>query len=125
MTICDTNIIIELLKNQPGVVLELRNIGLPNLCISDITRAELIFGARNKTDLAFILKGTKPLTHLPVHPPISQLAVQLMEQFPLSHRLSLPDALIAATALHHGFALYTLNRKDFRYIAGLRLHEPA
>lgn len=35
------------------------------------------------------------------------------------------DALIAATALHYNLPLYTLNKKDFRYIAGLRLHEPA
>ena len=79
MIICDTNIIIELLKNQPVMVAELRKIGLPNLSISDITKAELVFGARNKADLAFILKGIKALPCLPVVPFISQQAVLLME----------------------------------------------
>lgn len=38
------------------------------------------------------------------------------------HKLALPDALIAATALEHDFNLLTLNWKDFRFITGLRLH---
>lgn len=48
-----------------------------------------------------------------------------METYSLSHKLSLPDALIAATALSHDVKLYTLNIKDFRFISGLQLHCPA
>jgi len=43
----------------------------------------------------------------------------LLEEFALSHKLSVPDALIAATALSQGIPLYTLNRKDFRFIPNL------
>jgi predicted nucleic acid-binding protein len=46
-----------------------------------------------------------------------------METYSLSHKLSLPDALIAATALVHDLKLYTLDVKDFRFIAGLELHQ--
>jgi predicted nucleic acid-binding protein len=46
-----------------------------------------------------------------------------METYSLSHKLSLPDALIAATALVHDLKLYTLNVKDFRFIAGLELYQ--
>jgi predicted nucleic acid-binding protein len=48
----------------------------------------------------------------------------LLEEYALSHKLSVPDALIAATALQHNLHLYTLNIKDFRFIAGLNLHKP-
>jgi len=39
------------------------------------------------------------------------------------HRLALPDALIAATALEHGLALLTRNVRHFEPVAGLRLGE--
>jgi tRNA(fMet)-specific endonuclease VapC len=42
----------------------------------------------------------------------------------LSHKLSIPDALIAATALAHEAALYTLNVKDFYFISKLTLYSP-
>lgn len=38
--------------------------------------------------------------------------------------LSLPDALIAATALEHGLALVTRNTRDFRRVPDLRLRDP-
>ena len=38
--------------------------------------------------------------------------------------MGLADALIAATALHHGMALATHNLKDFGWIEGLALIDP-
>jgi tRNA(fMet)-specific endonuclease VapC len=35
------------------------------------------------------------------------------------------DLLIAATALHHGYAVATLNLAEFRQVAGLRVIDPA
>jgi tRNA(fMet)-specific endonuclease VapC len=46
-----------------------------------------------------------------------------MENYSLSHKLAIPDALIAATALVHDMSLYTLNLKDFRFIEGINLHQ--
>jgi hypothetical protein len=47
-----------------------------------------------------------------------------MESYSLSHKVSIPDALIAATALVHDLELYTMNTKDFRFIAKLKLYQP-
>lgn len=44
-----------------------------------------------------------------------------MHEYSLSHRLSVPDGLIAATALTEDISLYTHNLKDFRYIKGIKL----
>jgi predicted nucleic acid-binding protein len=40
------------------------------------------------------------------------------------NKLTIPDALIASTALVHQLELYTLNLKDFRFITGLNLYNP-
>jgi tRNA(fMet)-specific endonuclease VapC len=48
---------------------------------------------------------------------------QLMTDYSLSHKLSLPDGLIAATSLIENINLYTLNLKDFKYIKGIKLYD--
>jgi predicted nucleic acid-binding protein len=40
---------------------------------------------------------------------VSNQFLQLMETYSLSHKLSIPDALIAATALVHKVELFTFN----------------
>lgn len=47
--------------------------------------------------------------------------VSLMAHYALSHKPSVPDLLIAATALEFGTALWTLNTKDFQFIEGVEL----
>lgn len=78
MIICDTNIIIELLKGRPPIAGTLRAIGLLNLTISAVTKAELIVGALNKNDLAFIQKGITLLQAFPITEPIGEMAIQLI-----------------------------------------------
>ena len=48
--------------------------------------------------------------------------IDLVKQYCLSHKLKLPDAQIAATAILHNAELFTLNRKDFEYIPNLKLY---
>lgn len=123
MILCDTNILIEFYKNNLQLVQELRYIGSDQLAMSVITQAELYFGALNKTELRTIKRHLSLLHSYPVDTSISNRFLQLMETYSLSHRLSLPDALIAATALEHDLELYTLNIKDFRFILGLRFYQ--
>ncbi|MBX3050522.1 MAG: PIN domain-containing protein, partial [Caldilineaceae bacterium] len=58
-----------------------------------------------------------------LNPTISDLAVDLIRQYRLSHGLLMPDALIAATALSLNEPLATKNQRDYRFIAGLTLHQ--
>jgi hypothetical protein len=122
LILCDTNILIELYKNNSSIITELKRIGQPNLAISIVTAGELIYGAINKRELSKILKDIAHLNLLHIGQLIGELHLELMANYSLSHNLTLPDALIAATALHHSIPLYTLNQKDFRYIPGLKLH---
>ncbi len=123
MILCDTNILIEFYKNNTAIIQELRQIGSQNLTISIITRAELYYGALNKNELNRIQKHLDLLQNIPIDQPISEQFIQLMAQYSLSHKLTIPDAMIAATALTHNITLYTLNLKDFRFIQGLKIYQ--
>jgi len=46
-----------------------------------------------------------------------------MESYSQSHKLGIPDALIAATAMVHKVELYSLNAKDFQFISDLKLYQ--
>jgi predicted nucleic acid-binding protein len=124
MILCDTNILIEVSRNNKTIDKILNNIGFQNIVVSDVVRAELFFGARNKLELQMLRKSLNAFTSLPIQPDISALAVALIMQYCLSHKLDFHDALIAATAIIHNIELYTLNVKDFAFIPQLRLFRP-
>ena len=125
MILCDTSIIIEFYKNNSQVISELSFLGINQLAISSITQAELYYGAINNVELKKIKTHLKLLHIIPLYVMISTQFITLMENYSLSHKLSIPDALIAATALVHQIDLYTLNVKDFRFIKSLILHQPS
>jgi tRNA(fMet)-specific endonuclease VapC len=124
MILCDTNILVEFYKNNSTIIKELRLIGLNNLAISVITQAELYFGAINKSEFTKIKKHLSLLNIYSINIDISTQFIKLMDTYSLSHKLTIPDALIASTALVYQVELYTLNLKDFRFISGLNLYNP-
>lgn len=124
MILCDTNILIEFYKGNSTIIQELGKIGVSQLAISIVTQAELYYGAFNKAELLRIQKHLNLLHNLPIDHQVSSQFIQLMAQYSLSHKLAIPDALIAATALVNDRELYTLNIKDFRFIENLRLYQP-
>ena len=123
MIICDTNIFIEIFRKNFFIHSELNKIGYDNIVISDVVKAELLFGARDKTDLQKISKSIENFPVLSIQPEISKVAVDFVEKYCLSQKLNLPDALIAATAIYYAIELFTLNEKDFRFIPDLQLYQ--
>jgi len=120
MILCDTNILIEFYKNTPELVGELRKIGQHQLAVSAITQAELYFGALDKAELQKIKNHLSLLFVIPIDSHISIQFISLMEKYSLSHKLSIPDALIVSTAWVHQQELYTLNDKGFCFIVSIR-----
>ena len=120
MILCDTNIIIEFYKNNITISDNLKIIGQNNIAISSITAGELIYGARNKKELSSIKNDIASLQIIDVDVISSKLFIKLMAQFSLSHKLSLPDALIAAICITNNLEFYTLNKKDFKYIQDIK-----
>jgi len=121
MVLCDTNIFIEIYKGNSLIIENFKIIGQDNVAISDVSCAELLYGARNKKELNLIRKDIDKLIVLPISSSISTRAVKLVEEFSLSHNLNLPDALIASTAIIHHIELYTLNLKDFKFLKDITL----
>ena len=124
MILCDTIILIEFYKNNSDIVDELQKLGLAELAVSVVTSGELYFGAKDKRELEKIQKQLSLIQQIPLDLDISNRFLSLLEEYALSHKLSVPDALIAATALSQNIPLYTLNLKDFQFIPGLKLHKP-
>ncbi|MCK5103138.1 MAG: type II toxin-antitoxin system VapC family toxin [Cyclobacteriaceae bacterium] len=122
IVLCDTNILIELSKNNKDISVELKNIGYANIAVSSVTAGEFIFGALDKMELVKIKKALNSIQIIHVTEDVSERVLELLGNYSLSHNLTVPDALIAATALTHEVKLYTLNVKDFNFIDGIELY---
>ncbi|MCI0607926.1 MAG: type II toxin-antitoxin system VapC family toxin [Anaerolineae bacterium] len=114
---------IEFYKGNLPVIDELHEIGVRDLVVSVVSIGELYYGARDKSELTKMRKHLSLMKQIPLDPDISNHFLALLEEYALSHRLSVPDALIAATALSQNYLLYTLNVKDFRFITDLKLYK--
>ncbi|MBX3287773.1 MAG: type II toxin-antitoxin system VapC family toxin [Acidobacteria bacterium] len=91
------------------------------LKVSEITVMELLVGSRNKTHMQEIIGLFKRFEVVHVDEQISAMARALIETYFLSHGLLIGDALIASTSLMIGDGLATKNKRDFRFIKGLRM----
>jgi predicted nucleic acid-binding protein len=126
VVICDTDVLIDyfdanqLRHNDTKIIIE-EKISLNLVAMSAITKMELLFGATNKTELNQIDKFTKRFGLLLINDKITEKAMELMKTYRLSHGLSIPDALIAATAIITELDFFTYNQRDFRFISGLKL----
>ena len=82
---------------------------------------ELIVGTRNKPELRTIEKFLARFIIVKVTETISDMAVELLRQYRLSHRLLIPDGIIAATAIVRQESFATKNQRDYQFITGLKL----
>ncbi len=123
LVLCDTDIIIEFYKGNELIASKLEDIGVANIAISSITAAELIFGALNKKELKQISKDIESLNIIKINHNINDTFLELMKKYSLSHKLRIPDCLIAASSIEYTIPLFTLNKKDFVFIENLKLFE--
>ncbi len=118
----DTRVIIGRMRKQAAAFEAFARIegATPVLC--DMVVAEVLDGARNKTEHERLWSELHAAFHvLPFTVEVSQMFRKLSGQYELMRHGRFGDLLIAATALAHGCALLTLNKKDFARITGLKL----
>jgi predicted nucleic acid-binding protein len=123
MILCDTNILIHAFNGKTNTIQELNNIGYPNIVLSAVTVMELLQGMGNKTELAQMKKKLKYFDVIQFDDLISEKAIELIENFRLSHNLQIPDAIIGATAIVHQIPFFTYNIKDFRFMPNIVFHQ--
>lgn len=121
----DTDILIDASRGvaRAGEFLNVMLAG-DGVSISVITAMELIVGCRDTTQLTNVKQLLSTFNIMPLTEAISGRAQRLMEAFTLSHRLLMPDALAAATALQSDIALYTRNIRHFKMIPELLIIQP-
>lgn len=126
MVVLDTNIIIDHLRQSPrqqksALDEVIQKTSLTNLALSIISLQEIFTGTstRKKEIEDGILKVISVFKILPYTDPVAKLAGQLERD--LGRPIEFPDAAIAATAILNKASLFTLNKKDFQGIKGLKL----
>jgi predicted nucleic acid-binding protein len=92
--------------------------------ISIITEMELFLGARTKAEQRSVRQLVQRFEVLPTSEMISVRARKLTVRYARSHGLTIPDALIAATAIANRALLLTRNVRHFSFIPRLRVRAP-
>lgn len=117
----DSDVLIGFTRGHLGAATFLKS--LDQWRISTVTYIELAQGCRSKIEMERLKQGLERRNTdiLMLTPTISKTAIQLIEQYSLSHGLQLADALIAATALEHQMVLLSGNAKHFSAINNLSL----
>ena len=117
----DSDVLVWLTRGHVGAARRLH--ALEAWRISAVTYIELAQGCRDKADLARLKKGlaARHTEIVPITPPISARAADLIDSLALSHGLRLADALIGATAIELGATLVTANVKHFTAVKGLNI----
>ena len=123
----DTNICIELLRGNDVIRKRIEEAGPQNCRISEITVAELYYGAsksvrsfEKKQDIRFLLEIFDLVLMSPALAEYGEIKAFLEKQ---GNGIDEFDLLIAATAIEGGFILVSNNIKHFRRIPGLILED--
>jgi len=122
LVVCDSDVLIEFLDRKNKAVEDrLVQIGMNQLCISSITFSEVVVGSVDKIHQNKLIKGLSLFILIEIDSAIDEIHRSLVSRYSLSHRLGIQDAIVAASALKESYSLYTLNKKDFKFIEGLKL----
>jgi predicted nucleic acid-binding protein len=122
IVLCDTDVMIEMYRNNHAIISALKEIGQENIAISVVSAAELMYGAFNKKELNQLKKDLNSLILLDLNEKICKVFLEIVSKYVLSYRIKVPDGLIAATALANNISIYTLNLKDYQYIEKINLY---
>ena len=123
--IIDTNTWIEYFKHRNGVPERMNKESLDNLCVSEVTIAELLYGAVHSKNvdrhLLEVRELQRDITVLPISDALEDYA-------DIRHSLTSKgiivedfDMLIGATARHYGLIVVTDNLKHFTPMPGVEV----
>jgi len=122
----DTNVIIEVLRGNDDIITKIETVGQKNCYISEITIAELLYGAvrgnrkKNFDDVKLIEEKFKVL---PIRPAFKEYAetrnILRQNGTPVDHM----DLFVASVARHSNLILVTHNTKHFDRIPEINVED--
>ena len=112
MVFLDSCIVIDYINGRMDIPDEDKN----NYCINSIVDMEICVGARNKRELNSINKKISEFISIDIDQNIMNLSVQLINEYNLSHDMTIYDGIIAATCMVYDLPLRTHNKKDFKFL---------
>jgi predicted nucleic acid-binding protein len=121
--IIDSDVLIWYLKGNENAR-QIINSNIP-FKISVMNYMELIQGMDDKRSLKIFQKQLKnwSVEILHITEKISEIAMELVENYYLSHSMELADSIIAATALENNEILLTANDKHYKYIPNIQVNK--
>jgi len=121
----DTNICIHFFRGNFNLFEKLELIELKNCAISEITLAELVFGAENsinpKKNLDIIEEFTEQITILPIFGSIHLYGKEKARLRKVGKMISDFDLFIGCTAVELGLIMVTENIKEFNRISNITI----
>ena len=119
MHLLDTSVLVAILrKDETALAWFGSNTDEPRMSVVSLT--ELNLGIRRQREERDLIELEQAVRPLPVDRDIAMRAGLFVRHYGPSHAVEIPDALIAATAEHHGLRLATLNVKHFPMFARLK-----
>lgn len=110
LVLIDTDVLIDVARNVPDAITSLQHVAKhAALAVSAVTQMELFVGCHNKTELRKVERFLTQFTVVRITEQMSDMAVDLVRQYRLSHGLLIADALVAASALVLNEPLLTKN----------------
>ncbi len=121
----DTNVCVFFLKGKYNLNVKLKHIGLHNCCISEITLAELKYGAECSNQITenteMVDSFAQELTIVPIFNSLNIYAKEKARLRKSGKMLDDFDLLIGATALANNLILVTENEKHLERMSEIRI----
>lgn len=121
----DTNICVHFFRGKFNLIEKLEKVGLTNCAISEITLAELIFGAENslspQKNRDIVEKFSSKVTVLPIYDVINLYAKEKVRLRKSGTLISDFDLLIGCTAVQKELIMATENYREFERISNIKI----
>ena len=121
----DTDACVFRLRCMFGIARRISQVRRRNRFVSEITIAELRFGAercdQRKEQMLLVDSMCDEFTVLPITPAIRTFAAEKARLWNIGQKIADFDLLFGATAVYHGLILVTNNTRHFERMHSLRL----
>jgi hypothetical protein len=124
MILCDTDVIIDIIRRHPPAVAWAQSVATEELVIPGYVAMELVHGCHILHDVKTVLATLQPYRLVWPSSKYCDRAFQTLLDLRLSHGIDLVDTLIAQTAIALQVPLHTFNLKHFAPVPELRTAQP-